>query len=498
MTEEKWFYSTWFIALLCSLWILVVPLIFGIILMIKARKRKISHLEEIIAQMNTKREQLLAKEKRILKQEKDLTNRELELEKISVQKQKELATRKLVQHLKMISITKNKQMELNQFEAAIMERRKRLQEVFRKKHKKINSLKHQISSMEKQRIDLEDEILLQSFGLYQSKFDMENSQEYVSQLAVIRYRQKQLVKNKTATNHHSGWQLNGNSRKGDTQNNKSIKLAIRSFNNECDVAINKVKFNNIEIAEKKIHSSFETLNNLNKYNLISITEDYLNLKIEELYLVYEYRQKKQEELEEQRRINALIQEERRAQKELEEELKKLKKEEQHLLNVISRLSSQISEEKKLQYTARLNEIREQKEQIDYRVKNTKAGYVYIISNIGCFGEDVYKIGMTRRLDPFDRVRELGAASVPFKFDIHAIIFSENAPSLEATLHRTFHHRRVNKINERKEFFRVTLEEIKKIVHQNHNSFIEFTMLAQAQEYRETQKLEIKLAKQHII
>lgn len=160
-------------------------------------------------------------------------------------------------------------------------------------------------------------------------------------------------------------------------------------------------------------------------------------------MVYEYAEKKQEEKEEQRRINELIREERRAQKELEEELNKIKKEEQHLLNVISKLSSQISEQEMLQYQDRLEEIRDQKEQVDYRVKNTKAGYVYVISNIGCFGESVYKIGMTRRLEPMDRVRELGGASVPFHFDVHAMIFSEDAPALEASLHRAFHHRRTN-------------------------------------------------------
>jgi hypothetical protein len=119
----------------------------------------------------------------------------------------------------------------------------------------------------------------------------------------------------------------------------------------------------------------------------------------------------------------------------------------------------------------------------------------VISNIGSFGENVYKIGMTRRLDPMDRVRELGGASVPFRYDVHAVIFSDNAPELEASLHRTFSHHRVNKVNECKEFFKVTLREIKKVVHQNHNAVIEFTMAAEAQEYRETLQLEKQLDQQ---
>ncbi|MGM9534096.1 MAG: GIY-YIG nuclease family protein [Intestinibacter sp.] len=119
------------------------------------------------------------------------------------------------------------------------------------------------------------------------------------------------------------------------------------------------------------------------------------------------------------------------------------------------------------------------------IKNTRAGYVYIISNIGSFGENVYKIGMTRRLDPMDRVRELGDASVPFKFDVHAMIFSEDAPALENALHKKFENKSVNKVNLRKEFFNVSLEEVKKEVIKNHNATIEFTMLAEAQEYRES-------------
>ena len=117
-------------------------------------------------------------------------------------------------------------------------------------------------------------------------------------------------------------------------------------------------------------------------------------------------------------------------------------------------------------------------------QQTKRGHVYVISNIGSFGENVYKIGMTRRLDPMDRVRELGDASVPFPFDVHAIIFSEDAPALETKLHKTFNQRRVNLINTKKEFFHVSLQEIEDVVHEN-NAEIEFTKLAEARDYRES-------------
>ena len=455
-------------------------------------KQQEADLEKQLTQKQKEIEEEWAKRQDILKQQ------EADLEKQLAQKQKEINVIILAQQLRVISTVRAKETELANLEKAIVERKQRLKDVFKRKHKDIEKLNLQIRMLKQNLNKLDDEALYQSFGFYDSKFNLESSEEYLEFLRLVRQKQKDLVKEKRATHHHSSWILNGSSKKGNANNNQNIKLAIRSFNNECDVIISKVKFNNVEVAEKKIRASFYNINSLNRYNSIEITEEYLHLKIEELLLVYEYAQKKQEEIEEQRRINEIIREERKAQKELEEELKKIKKEEQHLLNVISQRSSQISEDEMLQYSNRLNQIREQIENVDYRVKNTKAGYVYIISNIGCFGDNVYKIGMTRRLEPLDRVRELGGASVPFHFDVHAVIFSEDAPALEAALHRTFTHRRVNRINERKEFFKVTLAEIKKVVHEVHNGAIEFKMIAEAKEYRETQMLEKKLAKQHII
>ena len=118
-----------------------------------------------------------------------------------------------------------------------------------------------------------------------------------------------------------------------------------------------------------------------------------------------------------------------------------------------------------------------------RAELTRSGHVYVVSNIGSFGENVYKIGLTRRLEPEDRIRELGDASVPFPFDIHAMVFSEDAPGLEQTLHREFDDRRVNLVNTRKEFFAVSLPEIESAA-QEHGT-VEFTLAADAEQYRKT-------------
>ena len=147
------------------------------------------------------------------------------------------------------------------------------------------------------------------------------------------------------------------------------------------------------------------------------------------------------------------------------------------------------------YIDKINELEQKlkllekdRENVLEREQNTRAGYVYVISNIGSFGENIYKIGMTRRLEPMDRVKELGDASVPFEFDVHAMIFSEDAPKLENILHETFRKYQVNKVNNRKEFFKVPLEDIESVIKQNHNATVTFTMIAKAEQYRESLRL----------
>lgn len=137
---------------------------------------------------------------------------------------------------------------------------------------------------------------------------------------------------------------------------------------------------------------------------------------------------------------------------------------------------------------KLRDLEDDKKNVLDREANAKAGFVYVISNIGSFGEDIYKIGMTRRLEPMDRIKELSSASVPFEFDVHAMIFSENAPELETLLHKHFEKQSVNRVNLRKEFFHVSLDEIEKVVHDNFNDIANFTKVPVAKEYRQTLSL----------
>ena len=303
---------------------------------------------------------------------------------------------------------------------------------------------------------------------------------------------------KTAVSGNMNWTVNGNASKGKKMVSDMQKLLLRAFNSECDDVIEHVKYNNIEAGEKRITTSREAISKLGTIMEVSIQPKYYRLKIEELHLAFEYAQKKQQEKEEQKEARARMREEAKLAKEIEEERKKLEKEQQHYQNALERINAQLAaaseadraaiEEKKAELVAQLDKIDKEFKDVDYREANQRAGYVYVISNIGAFGENVYKIGMTRRLDPQDRVDELGDASVPFNFDVHAMIFSDDAPRLEAALHNAFADRKLNFVNQRREFFRVSLDEIKKVVKENYDRSVEFVELAPAEQYRESIKL----------
>lgn len=347
-------------------------------------------------------------------------------------------------------------------------------------------------------VETEETVLMQSFGIYTPRYSFMNSDEYKAHLLEIRAKQKNMVKNKTAVTGSSSWTVNGNAAKGNKMVADMQKLLLRAFNSECDDVIEHVKYNNIAASEKRITSSRDAISKLGAIMSVGIVPQYYQLKIEELHLAFEYAQKKQQEKEEQKEARARMREEAKLAKEIEEERKKLEKEQQHYQNALQRIIAQLEaasetdrtaiEEKKAELEAQLDRIDKEFKDVDYREANQRAGYVYVISNIGAFGENVYKIGMTRRLDPQDRVDELGDASVPFNFDVHAMIFSDDAPRLEAALHNAFADRKLNFVNQRREFFNVTLDEIKKVVKKNYDRSVEFVELAPAEQYRESLKL----------
>ena len=373
---------------------------------------------------------------------------------------------------------------------------KEVDKLFSKKQE----LSNKIKLKKKDLILLDDEILMQEFGLYKPIYDFESSEKYKQAIDNLRVVQKEMIKNKSAVIYSNNWTVDGSKAKGRKMTNDNIKQIIMAFNIECDNLIVKVKYNNIQSSQKRIEKTFERLNKLNESNQVRLTSKYLECKLSELKLVHEYQVKKQEEKEEQKRIREELREEAKLKKELEEAKKNTLKDITHFENALSKLNEQLksnnlSDEeiknlqlKKEELEKNIDNLNLSLKDIDYRQENQRAGYVYIISNIGAFGKDVYKIGMTRRLEPMDRIDELGDASVPFNFDVHAMIFADDAPKLENALHKAFENKKLNMVNQRREFFNVTLEEIEKVVKENFDKTVEFKKESEAEQFRQSLKI----------
>jgi len=337
-----------------------------------------------------------------------------------------------------------------------------------------------------------------------SDYDGLSSEECKNKLSILKLKEQDLIKNDKAVEIHwlelnkmTNMTLDNRLKKSlekITKNN--IKLTIRCFNAECDNIILGISIKNIDSMRSKMQRSYDSINKIISINSISIAEAFLELKLEQLNLVYTYELKKEQEKEIQKAIKEQMLEEEKVRREIEKEKAKIQKDQDQCSSEINKLMKYLQKtdndvEKQLyldkikELENKLRELESNKKTVLEREANAKAGYVYIISNIGSFGEDVYKIGMTRRLEPMDRIKELSSASVPFEFDVHAMIFSVDAPSLETTLHQYFNKQSINRINPRKEFFKVSIDEIEEIVKEKYNNTVEFTKIPIAREYRQS-------------
>ncbi|PFH83595.1 DUF4041 domain-containing protein [Bacillus sp. AFS088145] len=459
MHKQKWYLSTIFICLLFSLWFLIIPLIAGIVLL-------------------------------VLKWQDNKSLRE-KLKKIQ-----DYET-----HIK------EAQQDLDDFRDTISDERDRyrdqLRELKDKSESNIRKLEETISSLKKDKEDLILEIegakveaILKSYDY--SDYDSITSEECKNKLSVLKAKEQNLIKENNA------YSVSSTSSQKEINNN--IKQALRCFNSECDNITLSTTVKNIDTLRGKIQRSFDSINKIFSTDGVQLSMELLEIKLEQLNLIYTFELKREEEKEIQKAIKEQMLEEEKVRKEIEIKKRKIEKDEIQFKNEIKKLmtymqNTSIEVEKMLyidkirEYEDKLEILNKDKEDVLNREQNTRAGFVYIISNIGSFGENVYKIGMTRRLEPMDRVKELGSASVPFLFDVHAMIFSDNAPTLESELHKSLNSNRVNKINERKEFFKVTLDEIEEIVKNNHNNTVEFTRIPVASEYRKTLEINQKVTQE---
>ena len=339
----------------------------------------------------------------------------------------------------------------------------------------------------------EDKINFIDVGIYEPSFEFETSEEFKEQINSIREVQKAFVRDKRAMYCNTDWTVDGSKAKGKTMTNRQIRLSLRAFNNECEAAIANARWNNKDAMRARIERAAEAITKMNASNKIYFDDNYIELKLLELETTHQYKEKKKQERDHaadlrraEREEQRLLKEQAQAEKE-EQNFQKLldrarKQAEKAVGDELLNLESQIAA-----LTDDLRHAHEKVERARSMAEQTKAGHVYVISNIGSFGAGVVKIGMTRRLDPLDRVKELGDASVPFLFDLHALIYSENAPGLEKQLHDTFANNRLNLVNNRKEFFRVDLDIVKEAL-KKINPEIDFYMQSEAKEFRQTRAL----------
>lgn len=345
------------------------------------------------------------------------------------------------------------------------------------------SAKRAILKKLEQKVAVYDEKLsFAELGIYEPHFEFNDTEEYKKEIKRIRDLQKAMVSAKTSTICPTDWQVDGSRAKGQTMINRQTRLTMRAFNNECEAAVANTRWNNVNAMEKRILNAAKQIDKANESMGLRISEKYISLKLDELYATHEYRERLKIEKEERAELARAEREE----KKLIAEAEASEREEERYQKLLDKARSEVGvdEGRIAELEAALAEAHETSERARAMAEMTKSGYVYIISNIGSFGEDVVKIGMTRRLEPDDRVKELGDASVPFSFDTHAMIYSDEAPALESALHKEFADRRVNASNMRKEFFRVGLEEVEEAV-KRLSPTASFFSNREAQEWHET-------------
>ena len=278
----------------------------------------------------------------------------------------------------------------------------------------------------------------------------------------------------------------------------AVNFVIDAFNGKVDSLMAQVRHDNYGKLLQKLEDAYNIVNNNGKaFRDARITQTYYDLMVQQLKAAVIVQEIKRQDLDEQRRIREVMREEERVRQEYEKALKEAEKQEKILQKAMkeveAKLANAVADEKQLyeeqirELEAKLRESEEKGQRAISMAQQTKQGHVYIISNIGSSGEEIFKIGMTRRLEPLERVKELGDASVPFSFDVHAMIYAEDAPKLEKELHTRFFDKQLNKINPRKEFFRVPLTEIKQEI-EGLGLNTHWTMKAEALEYRESLQL----------
>ena len=335
-------------------------------------------------------------------------------------------------------------------------------------------------------VNLDDEQVLQSVGIYNYHHPLETAVEYQSMLSQITSTKKLLVKSGNAIETSNSFMYDNSLAKGAKMCRDLGALMLLAYNSQADSVVKTLRAGAVSTAKKRLEKTRDTIAKRGRMMDMHVSEDFHSLQLEELELTADFLAKKEEEKEQKREERERLREERAAERELAAAKAKLEKERDHILEALQHAKAgEVEFDRELEI--KLEELEEAIVHNDYRLANVKAGYVYVISNHGALGKGIIKIGMTRRLDPMDRVNELGDASVPFKFDVHCLYFSENAVQLESELHDYFADRRLNHVNTRREFFFATPEEVREVFFAKVGKLIEYNEHAECPEYHQSVK-----------
>ena len=341
-------------------------------------------------------------------------------------------------------------------------------------------------------IETREAAILQEVGIYQYRHPLDDSVAYKSQLAQLQDQIKSAVRGGTAVVGATNWTVNGSTKDGARMVKDFSKLMLRAYNNESDALVRSMRPYTLASAIQRLQKSRDTIVKLGKTMNIQVTDGYHRLRVHELELTADFLAKVAEEKEREREERARLREEEIARREIDREQERLRKEESHYNNALDALRAKGDETAVAAAEEKLAEIQAALSGLADRAANVRAGYVYVISNIGAFGERMVKIGMTRRLEPMDRVRELGDASVPFRYDVHALIFSNDAVGLEGNLHQALIAARVNMVNARREFFYATPHEVRELLKRFQGDLLTFTDDPEALEWRQSETARAQL------
>lgn len=372
-------------------------------------------------------------------------------------------------------------------DATIAETRTYYDELVETKKRELEAATETLRKAQEQVVLTEDIAVLQEAGVYEYQHPLDNSAEYQGMLSEIKGQIKEMNrKDGGAVQATVNWNVNGSQSEGKRMVRDFSKLMLRAFNAEADNLVRSLKPYKLDASVERLEKVASTIEKLGRTMDIRISGSYLELRVCELRWTADFLQKQAEEKERAKVERERLREEKKVEQELAREREKLQKERQHYLNALAALEENGDEEAAERMRAELEVVEKKVADVDYRAANHRAGFVYIISNIGSFGDGLIKVGLTRRLDPRERMRELSDASVPFNFDTHVIHFSDDAVSVEAEMHRQLADRRVNQVNLRREFFRATPSEAKALLAELAGEILEFKETPEAVEFRQSE------------